>query len=208
MMAPNTQVTRKRQPSGAMVLARPAPNAPGVPRLVFGSGVTLAPLRLVAARTPWDTQAICFGAPGSASGNVMAELCSGAFATMTQAATAAGLSPRQAWDKDATRTGNAKLASSAPECIFHAWDLTDTTRWRYLSNTDVWGIGIPCQSTSGAGRSGGRHDDRDLFATLMDLLRYVRPPPPWRRWKSSRAFGTPARRTFRPSSVNCSHYRT
>ena len=60
--------------------------------------------------------------------------------------------------------------------MYRAWDITDTTRWRHLSYTDVWGIGIPCQSTSGAGRSGGRQDDRDLFGTLVDMLRHIRPP--------------------------------
>ena len=76
------------------------------------------------------------------------------FATMTQVAPAAGFRPQQAWDKDATRTGNARKACQDAECKFRTWDLTDTSRWRHLSSTDVWGIGIPCQSTSGAGKGG------------------------------------------------------
>ena len=173
--APPARMTRKRQPSGAMVLARPMDPPTDTPRLMFGSGLTLAPLRVVASNTPWNTQISCFGAPGSTKGNVFAELCSGAFATMVHAAPQVGLHPQQAWDKDATRAGNAARIEGAHACIFRSWDMTDDTRWRHLSHTDIWGIGIPCQSTSNAGRSGGRRDDRDLFGTLVNMLRHIRP---------------------------------
>ena len=107
----------------------------------------------VTATTPWGSTVTFWGARGSPHGVEVAELCCGAFATFVSAASQVSLKSALTLDFDRSRCAHVQswLSDSWAPCTHICGDLTQKMHSSRLGYVDMWAIGIPFQSTSGAG---------------------------------------------------------